>query len=84
MTDATRQSPAEAVSHGLAWSCDERNRKACRNAHGCHCREITALMQARDELIRGEARTARNRDMWKAQCERQAEQLTAYHLPEGE
>jgi hypothetical protein len=25
------------------WSCDERNRKACRNPHGCHCREITAL-----------------------------------------
>mgnify|MGYP006951255482 CR=1 FL=1 len=25
------------------WSCDERNRAACRNGHGCHCREITAL-----------------------------------------
>ena len=25
------------------WSCDERNRKECRNGHGCHCREITAL-----------------------------------------
>lgn len=25
------------------WSCDERNRAACRNPHGCHCREITAL-----------------------------------------
>jgi hypothetical protein len=25
------------------WSCDERNRSACRNPHGCHCREITAL-----------------------------------------
>ena len=26
-----------------------------------------------------EERTARNRDMWKGQCERQAEQLTAMH-----
>jgi hypothetical protein len=25
------------------WSCDERDRSACRNGHGCHCREITAL-----------------------------------------
>jgi len=28
------------------WSCDERNRKACRNGHGCHCREITVLRAA--------------------------------------
>lgn len=28
----------------LQWSCDERDRKNCRNAHGCHCREITALL----------------------------------------
>lgn len=25
------------------WSCDERDRGACRNGHGCHCREITVL-----------------------------------------
>jgi hypothetical protein len=28
------------------WSCDERNRKACRNGHGCHCREIAVLRGA--------------------------------------
>jgi hypothetical protein len=28
----------------LAWSCDESNRKECRNAHGCHCAEITHLL----------------------------------------
>ena len=27
------------------WSCDERDRKSCRNGHGCHCREITILRQ---------------------------------------
>jgi len=32
------------------WSCDERNRKGCRNAHGCHCREITALRQENEQL----------------------------------
>jgi len=26
------------------WSCDERDRTVCRNPHGCHCREITALL----------------------------------------
>lgn len=29
----------------LQWSCDEKDRNNCRNAHGCHCREITDLMQ---------------------------------------
>ncbi len=29
----------------LAWSCDEKDRKNCRNAHGCHCREITELLR---------------------------------------
>jgi len=28
-----------------AWSCNERNRKNCRNSHGCHCREIADLKQ---------------------------------------
>lgn len=32
------------MSGKLAWSCDERDRKNCRNAHGCHCREITNLL----------------------------------------
>lgn len=36
----------------MAWSCDEKNRDACRNAHGCHCREIAALMVQRDNLDR--------------------------------
>lgn len=31
----------------LQWSCDERSRKACRNAHGCHCREITLLIEGK-------------------------------------
>lgn len=34
----------------LAWSCDERDRKNCRNAHGCHCREITELLRKRDNI----------------------------------
>jgi hypothetical protein len=34
----------------LQWSCDERNRKACRNSHGCHCREITTLIEGRATL----------------------------------
>jgi hypothetical protein len=33
----------------LRWSCDERDRTNCRNAHGCHCREITSLLAARPE-----------------------------------
>lgn len=33
----------------LAWSCDEKDRNACRNSHGCHCREITDLQ----EQVRG-------------------------------
>ena len=37
-----------------------------------------------DRLKADLARTARNRDMWKGQCERQAEQLTAYRRPEGQ
>lgn len=28
----------------LVWSCDERDRANCRNAHGCHCHEITVLI----------------------------------------
>lgn len=36
----------------IAWSCDEKNRNACRNAHGCHCREIAALIVQRDNLDR--------------------------------
>jgi len=31
------------------WSCDERDRKNCRNGHGCHCREITSLMARIDD-----------------------------------
>lgn len=31
------------------WSCDERDRKNCRNGHGCHCREITSLMARNDD-----------------------------------
>lgn len=33
----------------LAWSCDEKNRNKCRNAHGCHCREITSLVLQCDD-----------------------------------
>jgi hypothetical protein len=33
----------------LDWSCDEKDRESCRNPHGCHCREITDLL----ERIRG-------------------------------
>lgn len=29
----------------LMWSCDERDRNNCRNAHGCHCKEITSLLK---------------------------------------
>lgn len=34
----------------LAWSCDEKDRNKCRNSHGCHCREITALLAMRKML----------------------------------
>jgi hypothetical protein len=74
-----------APSHGatkvtqLEWSCDERDRKHCRNTHGCHCSEITHLIAARDKLTTERDRVTRNRDMWKGQCERQAEQLTSRH-----
>lgn len=34
---------AEGVK--LAWSCDEKHRDKCRNSHGCHCAEITALTE---------------------------------------
>lgn len=30
------------------WSCEERSRKNCRNPFGCHCREITSLVSARE------------------------------------
>ena len=33
------------------WSCDERNRQACRNPHGCHCREITALKHSNESRL---------------------------------
>ncbi|UZE47933.1 hypothetical protein ONR75_24155 [Rhodopseudomonas sp. P2A-2r] len=50
MTDETRQSPTKAVSHAHAWTCEDTNKVNghCRNPHGCHCREITALCMARD------------------------------------
>lgn len=70
------------TSKTLAWSCDERDRKNCRNPHGCHCSEITHLIAARDTLTADRDRVQRNRDMWKGQCERQAEQLTASQRPE--
>ena len=37
------------MSDIIAWSCGERDRKKCRNAHGCHCREIASLMARNDE-----------------------------------
>lgn len=40
------------------WSCDERNRAECRNPHGCHCREITALRNT-VEYWRAESRRKR-------------------------
>jgi hypothetical protein len=42
------------MSKKLAWSCDERDQKECRNAHGCHCQEITHLL-ARKSAPRGSA-----------------------------
>jgi uncharacterized lipoprotein YddW (UPF0748 family) len=39
MTDTKNHDAAGLVA---GWSCDERNRTACRNGHGCHCREVTA------------------------------------------
>ena len=41
------------MSDIAGWSCDERDRKNCRNGHGCHCREITDLM-ARIDTRAGE------------------------------
>ena len=37
------------MSDIAAWSCGERDRKKCRNAHGCHCSEIASLMARNDE-----------------------------------
>lgn len=38
------------------WSCEERSILNCRNAHGCHCKEIAALKRrlekAQDDLSR--------------------------------
>lgn len=42
-----------------AWSCDERDRKQCRNAHGCHCAEITTLLACRDALASAKAEQIR-------------------------
>lgn len=33
----------------LKWSCEQKDRENCRDPHGCHCREITDLM----EQVRG-------------------------------
>jgi len=41
---------APSTPEDLMWSCDERDRSECRNSHGCHCREITALVRARENL----------------------------------
>lgn len=45
------------------WSCDDQSqqkRLGCRNPHGCHCREITSLVNAKAtataEIARLEAR----------------------------
>lgn len=38
---------AVGLSEADGWSCDERDRAQCRNAHGCHCREITELLYAK-------------------------------------
>jgi len=46
----SRASELKAVS---GWTCKERDRTACRNPDGCHCREITALRNTVDYL-RGE------------------------------
>jgi hypothetical protein len=44
----------EAVS---GWSCKQRDRTACRDPDGCHCREITALRNTVNYL-RDEAKSA--------------------------
>ena len=52
----------------MKWSCDERDRKACRNGHGCHCREITALCKRVKDLeglcVRAGDELALARDQW--------------------
>lgn len=45
-----------------SWSCDERNWRECRNAHGCHCAEITALLATRDDWHQAADRARRERD----------------------
>src|SRR6185312_5753149 len=61
------------MSDIIAWSCDERDRKKCRNAHGCHCREIASLMARNDaaaaEIDRLRAQLAASTEVaarWKA------------------
>lgn len=39
-------------------------------------REVERLTRERDAAIETSDRNQRNRDMWKGQCERQAEELT--------
>jgi hypothetical protein len=38
------------IEHTHGWTCEDTNKVngSCRNPHGCHCREITALCAARD------------------------------------
>jgi hypothetical protein len=43
------------MSDFSGWSCDERDRKNCRNGHGCHCREITSLIERNSMLENSEA-----------------------------
>lgn len=47
---------------------------------GCINRRVTA---ERDQLRAEVERTSNNRDMWKGQCERQAEQLAQIRLQQG-
>ncbi len=38
------------MTNKLKWSCDQKDRKNCRDPHGCHCREITDLLHQVDNL----------------------------------
>lgn len=54
------------------WSCDERKRTQgeCRNGHGCHCREITALRHAaaeRSSLVERRGRSLLRVSGWLTQ-----------------
>jgi hypothetical protein len=53
------------------WSCDEKDKQHCRNAHGCHCKEIATINAQNDKL-------KADRDVWYDAAQTAIEKAMAF------